>query len=306
VRLLVLSTVGNAEERYGEIDYEQPLGDDGLRVRAALASDWTNPGWKLEPYDIETQSTRAEAEVSYPLVRSRAWNLYLAGGLRAIDTWEDALGDPFVRDHLRVVYAGLATDFDDPLGGRSAASVGLRQGLRGLGASQPGDADLSRADGVPDATILALDASRVQVFGETDIGLYLAASGQYASNPLLVDQQFCVGGERFGRGYDPCDLAGDDGVGFTAEIQYTRSVDSTVLRGYQAYGFYDLGVVWNRDSEASDLPAKASLASAGAGVRTQLREQVYLDLEVAKPLTRVPASHNDKDPLVFLTLSVRF
>jgi hemolysin activation/secretion protein len=181
--------------------------------------------------------------------------------------------------------------------------VSVRQGLGVLGASDKGDAELSRVDGVPDATVLRVEGARYQPFGATPWGLLTSVKGQYAWDPLLVDEEMGLGGETFGRGYDPSDIAGDQGLGMMLELQYTRPVDSTWLRGYQAYGFYDLGAVWNEDDAP---PKKQSMASAGLGVRTQLAGRVFLDLEVAKPLTREPATRDDRDPYVYLQLTVGF
>lgn len=303
LRGFVVSTLGSDEELYGQVAYDQAVGSEGLRLRATLAHDRTRPGHGLGSFDVEGKTTFGDLSAAYPLVRTRARSLYLEGGLQASDSRQEALDERLYHDQLRVLYAGLTADLLDGWGGRSQLGVGLRQGLSVLGASDEGDADLSRVEGVPDATVVRVQGARYQPFGSTPWGLLTSVKGQYAWDPLLVDEEMGLGGETFGRGYDPSDITGDRGAAMTLELQYTRSVETSWLRGYQAYGFYDLGAVWNEDD---DPPTKQSLASAGLGVRTQLAGRVFLDLEVAKPLTREPATRDDRDPYVYLQLTVGF
>jgi hemolysin activation/secretion protein len=303
LRGLVVSTLGSNEEHYGQVAYDQAVGSEGLRLRATAAYDRTRPGYGLGAFDVKGTTAFGDLSAVYPVVRTRARSLYLEGGLQASDTEQKALGERLYRDQLRVLYGGLTADVLDGWGGRSQVGVSLRQGLGVLGASDKGDAELSRVDGVPDATVLRVEGARYQPFGATPWGLLTSVKGQYAWDPLLVDEEMGLGGETFGRGYDPSDIAGDQGLGMMLELQYTRPVDSTWLRGYQAYGFYDLGAVWNEDDAP---PKKQSMASAGLGVRTQLAGRVFLDLEVAKPLTREPATRDDRDPYVYLQLTVGF
>lgn len=303
LRGLVVTTLGSNEEHYGQIAYDQALGSEGLRLRATAAYDRTNPGYGLGAFDVKGTTAFGDLSAAYPLLRTRARSLYLEGGLQASDTKQEALDEQLYHDQLRVLYAGLTADLLDGWGGRSQVGVSVRQGLSVLGASDKGDADLSRVDGVPDATVLRIQGARYQPFGSTPWGLLTSVKGQYAWDPLLADEEMGLGGETFGRGYDPSDITGDQGVGMMLELQYTRPVDSAWLRGYQAYGFYDLGAVWNEDNTP---PKKQSLASAGLGVRTQLAGRVFVDLEVAKPLTREPATRDDRDPYVYVQLTVGF
>ena len=112
-------------------------------------------------------------------------------------------------------------DFRDDLRGLSTIRLGLRQGLSILGASEEGDQELSRQGGDPQFTSVNIFGSRYQPLIHR-FGLYLSAAGQYAFNKLLNDELFRVGGDTYGRGYDPSDLSGDSGFGFGAELQYTK------------------------------------------------------------------------------------
>lgn len=302
VEALFLSTFSN-EQQYGQLSYEQPLGSRGLQMRVSGSIGPSEPGFNLDPLDVETETQRAVASLTYPVIRSRARNFYVGGGFEAIHSKVDILGDKQSRDDLRILYADASYDFKDQFGGQSLINVTIRQGLEILGASAKGDSDLSRAGGGSDATVVRGRVSRRQTLTEQS-GLYLAATGQYASDKLLSVEEFELGGERFGRGYDPSEIRGDDSLGLTTEFQYTDTPRLNLLQAYQLYAFYDFGVVWiDSDSEDND---RESLASTGVGVRTQIWDQVFVDLEVAKPLTREPATRDDKDPLFFFQVLARY
>lgn len=306
VEALFLSTLASDEQFFGQLAYTQALGAEGLRLRLAASYSPTEPGFTLEQLqlDVETEVLSTEVSVSYPLVRSRAKNLFLNFGFQTIDSEVEISGERLNRDRLRVLFAGASFDFEDPLGGRSLVSLGIRQGLEALGASEEGEENLSREGGIPDFTSLNAQTSRYQPLGDR-FGVYLAARGQFSFNTLLSVEEFRVGGEQFGRGYDPSEILGDHGLGLTAEAQYNQPTPFEILPTVQWYAFYDYGVVWNRDlRDAGD--SRDSLASTGVGVRTQILKHWFVDLEMANPLTRTPISEGDKDPRFFFQVLARF
>ena len=167
-------------------------------------------------------------------------------------------------------------------------------------ASKRGDALLSRVDGSNTFTSVRASALRVQPIAG-DFAMFAEIAGQYAFNDLLSDEEFDVGGTRFGRGYDNKELSADHGLGFTAELQHTSRPDMPYLDRLQFFGFYDIGKVWDRGSSFN-----ASLSSAGGGVRLWLWDnEVSLGLQLAKPLTRRSqrASNSREMELLFRALA---
>lgn len=304
----------DSEQKYGHLAYEQLLGSEGLKLRALGSISPSHPGGPergpaLDTFRVETESLYGTIGLTYPVLRSRKRNLYLKGGFDAIRSTVDVTKGPNLRigrDHLRVLYADASYDFKDRFGGQSAVGLGIRQGLHILNASENNDPNKSRVEGKSNATVLKGRVSRHQPLN-TNFALFAAAQGQYAFDPLLSDEQFSVGGEQFGRGFDPSDRKGDHGLGFTSELRYSRPARFGPLRGYQVYGFYDLGVVWQRASRKAREQRRDQLASVGIGVRTQLLDNLYADLELAKPVVSEPATmETDKDPHLFFQLMSRF
>ena len=298
---LFLHSLFDDEQRFGQLTIRQPLTSDGLLLELSAGFSPSRPGFGLDVLDTETEALTVNAQLSYPLIRSRKHNLYIQGGFQSIDQEVRILDEKITRDQLRVFFANLLYDFKDDLGGFTEVSFGLRQGSDVLNASDKRDPDLSRIGGVSDFTSVNAFFSRHQHLWD-NLGLFMSATGQYSFDTLLSPEEFTLGGERFGRGYNPAELAGDSGLGVTAELQYTVPGPFDFWQSIQGYGFYDFGVVWNRDQREKD---RESLASAGLGIRNQLLENVFIDLEVAWPLTLKPDTY-DKEPRFFFQVLTRF
>ena len=61
--------------------------------------------------------------------------------------------------------------------------------------------------------------------------------------------------------------------------------------------------MWNSDTFANP---QDSLASTGIGIRTSLFNHLFLDFEIAKPLTRDVATQGNKDVRFFFRALARF
>ena len=54
-----------------------------------------------------------------------------------------------------------------------------------------------------------------------NLALYVSVRGQYSAVPLLSSEEFSFGGNVSGRGYDPSEISGDQGVAATIELRYS-------------------------------------------------------------------------------------
>lgn len=294
-------TLFDDEQRYGQVNYRQVLNSEGLKLNLGASYAPSKPGHGLDIYDLETELLTVSAALNYPIIRSRTQNLYVDAGFQTLDERVKFGGQKFTGDRLRVFFTNLSYDLIDDWGGQSFLAVGLRQGMEALGASNKGDDKLSRPEGNPEHTSLNFNFSRYQTLWE-QLGLYLSGSGQYAFNPLLNIEEFKLGGQIYGRGYNPAELTGDSGVAATAELRYSLPGPFEHWQSLQPYSFYDFGAVWNRDTGAEH---RQSLSSAGIGVRNQVFNHLSVDLEVAWPLTRVPDAF-DKDPRFFFQVLAHY
>ena len=97
-------------------------------------------------------------------------------------------------DKLRVAFARFDGLVRDSLG-YTKFTVEGRQGLNILNASNPNtDNFLSRADGRGDFSSLKATVERLVEVND-DLSVFLKASGQISSGPLLASEEFAIGGK---------------------------------------------------------------------------------------------------------------
>lgn len=291
------------EQWYGRVSYQASILDEGLRLLLSATQTLSHPGYTLAPLDLKTRVDRYEAELTYPFLRTRARSIYgYFNFLHQMDR-STALNRPIGRDRLTVAEIGANIDFEDvlpswliPFDGIASAQsnidVSVRQGLPFFGATSDNQNFKSRLEGTAQFTAVRARLERTQGIANR-FDLFLAAVGQYSLDTLLSSSEFRIGGDEFGRGYTPSEISGEHGFGTMVELRYNDRPGWDFLEAYEAYVFYDYGMVWNDDSEG--FPARADLASAGLGARTEVGNDAYLDLELARTLTRITSTRSEPD-----------
>lgn len=282
------------------------LGSDGWIVRGSAAYGESHPGGPLKGLGLKSTSVIATLEGAYPLIRSRAKNLNLAGGFDVIDQKNDIAGAALSRDHLRILYLRADGDARTEAFGYPTLLNGaltVRKGVSSLGGSDRGD-PLSRAGAKPDAWLARAAAS-----AETAVTDRLVAAvrvqGQYSKDPLLPYEQLALGDLTVGRGYDPAAVLGDSGVAGAFEVRYgALAVYPRVLA--TPYAFFDAGWVRNHDAAASGLDRNKTLKSVGGGVLFRIAGRANAEFTVAHTLdSATPGGGKDTRVLIQLTASLR-
>lgn len=316
------------ELAYGSASIRLPVGHAGTIAAFAGSLSRTAPGGPLAPLDVEGQAWSLTVSASHPVIRSRVENLYLSAQLDLTESETEIFGSTRLsRDRLTVLRASALWNRADALGGVTVAEVIASRGIEALGASDAGDPTLSRAAGRPDFLTVRGTVSRLQGLGplHEDLSLLVAATGQRADGALLAAEEFGLGGEIFGRGFDPSEVTGDDGLAVRVELRWTgegpggdrRGRDrqaggdllgggiASALDGWQIYGFADAGRVWNRDPATGD-PTHQSLVSAGIGLRLDLAGRFGASAELAKPINRIVSIQGNDDWRGFFRLRADF
>ena len=298
-----LVTSGDRKLNFVSLQHDQLLGTEGGKLGLAANISRSEPEtFAILPLNLETESETYNATYTYPLVRSRAYNLYVRGTLAAHDGRTQLFGVQDTEDRLRALRVGVTVDYADALGGVNVVDIELSQGIEGLGSSNNGDLFLSRVNGRVDFSKVVVYLARIQPI-RGNWSLFGAIQAQYAFTNLLSSELFSYGGEQFGRGHDPSELVGDHGAGMKLELRYTGALPVTA-GSYTVYGFYDHGRV--RQREPGGLNAIESAASAGVGLRFSIGRHVSGVIEAAKPVIRVVAQEGDQKTRIFGGLSVRF
>lgn len=284
-----LNVTGQRYQWVGQGRASWRVGDSGAFIEALGSYGRSRPGFLVRDFDFDSRTWLATLGAGFPLVRSRDFNLTLRSGIDVINADTDIFdNDKFFRDRIRALRVGGVADFRDAYDGGNTLSAGVRRGLDIAGASGGGDDHTSRPGASNQVSILEAGASRSQPLGEgfalwgkpASLSLYGAAQGQYAFAPVLAYEEYELGGDRFGRGYDIGELSGDSALGATAELRFTHVLNDAIIPSYQLFGFYDYGRVWNRQTGPNN-----DLASAGAGLRATLLNHLSIELIGAKPLT---------------------
>jgi hemolysin activation/secretion protein len=280
------------EKIVAQLRYVRPIGADGMTASFLAGGSYGEPGAELTAIELVTNSYAFGPRLHFPVIRSRAENLFLDGGLTVQAATVTALNQPLSHDNWRVLDASITYIQNGFLGGASLVTVGAAHGLPILGASRNGSPDLSRAAFNPrlDFTKFTLAARRAQpLYGPFSLAINLLA--QYSLDSLISGEQASFGGDTIGRGYDPGVLQGDHGLGGSVELRGDFRPDDLFVELLQPYLFYDAAAVWN----TTTTPAGGSaLASAGVGLRAQLPSGVTLGVELAKILSRVTNNDNGR------------
>jgi hemolysin activation/secretion protein len=305
-RLFASSTL-NSEQNYASLYHAEPIGAEGARLALTAWGATARPDPSTLPPGIassESRSWSAGLFYTYPVVRSRALNLTTRAGFAAEDGQTLVDGVLVTDDALRVLRAGMTFDAADRLLGSNVVDVEVAQGLNAFGARRTETTALPVTTGKSDFTKVTLYAGRLQPL-DANWSLFTAVSGQYAFNDVPSLEAFAVGGEYFGRGYDPSEIVGDSGASLKVDLQRELGTIGGIGAVLSGYGFYDLGAVYRRTTLPGQ-PHRASLASAGIGLRARYRASLYGYVEVAKPLTLTPALEGDKDARVYVGVFATF
>lgn len=300
----MVTTLGS-ELNYAAVGYDQPVGRYGTIVSLAANYSNTDPGFDLKPFDVKGRSEFYSLKVAHPFIRSRHQNLTLYTQLDSRDVYSKSIVDRRT-DHIRALRLGGRYEFLDTLfgAGVNSAELEIAKGLGILGASDEGDAALSRALADPQFFKGNLELQRLQRVS-SQVNVLVAARGQWSADPLLSAEEFGVGGIDTGRAYDPSEIIGDDGVSGKIEVQWNEPKKISFVEDYQLFGFFDAGKVWNQDATTSTQKVN-SLTSTGLGLRTTLPRQFSADLTLAVPLSREIQTEKDKDARLYFNLSKRF
>ncbi len=293
------------ELKYYGAHHEMVVGSQGTKLTIDGNFVLTEPGYTLEPFDIRGTDYAVSAGVSHPIIRSRQTNWFVNSDFSVQRINLSTLGVNLYQDHLRVLKAGSSYDFVDSLEAVNRIEGNVSKGFSWD--TSNGGLDHSRANGESSFWKFTANATRIQpIYGAWSASF--AVDGQYSADPLYSAEEYALGGQNFGSAFDPAEISGDSALAGRVELQYNGTLNDIYLPSYQAYSFYDIGKVWNRDIQAASEAKEASLASAGIGARLNVTEAVSGNMELAFPLTRKVAAYgaDGSAPRFFFHLQYRY
>lgn len=300
--LLRAITVTQVNElQFFDLQHEEQIGHEGTRLLVSGSYSKTDPGYLAKPLDVDGESYSFQVKTQHPFIRSRAENLVGRALLDYRNTDTDVLDADSTNDRVRTLRVGGEYDFADRFQGVNLFDVQVSQGLDIFNATDSSSPTTTRPGANAHFTKVNADITRTQALPK-GFSLLTAVTGQFAGSKLVTSEQFSVGGAGFGGAYDPAEISGDHGVAAKAELRYGHAPGYSYLNSYQAFAYYDIGGVWNKDGTSGNH----TLASTGLGIRTNFTPWLSGSGEVGFPLTKPVAIENDKDPRFFFSLTGRF
>ncbi|MCS6243905.1 MAG: ShlB/FhaC/HecB family hemolysin secretion/activation protein [Opitutus sp.] len=248
---------------YARLAYSAPVGYDGLRLGInASRLEYDVVTAEFAAAKINGNSTSAGLDAQYPLLRSRAQNLYLSAAYDDKTFDNEANAATTTAYGVRNLSAGLMGNRFDKWGGGGAnqASLTLTAGNADLDGSPNQAADAATTQTHGRYSKLRYSLSRQQAL-TTNFSLYVLLTGQFASKNLDSSEKFFLGGANGVRAYPSNEGGGSEGTMLNVELRWRARANLVVT------GFYDWGsATLNTDNRFAGAPALNRYELDGLGV----------------------------------------
>ncbi|MEL6476005.1 MAG: ShlB/FhaC/HecB family hemolysin secretion/activation protein [Pseudomonadota bacterium] len=272
----------------------------GTGTSISLSGLYSRTEPDADPFAVSGEQVSVGLGVEHPLFRSRSFSLWVNGGLDWTDSEIDVAGGfgQLTDDSVRAIHAGARGSIQDAYG-TTFGDLTLRKGFDILGATSPGDAEVSRVGASGRFLSIRGQIQRNQPIWD-GFGARLRMVGQWSPNRLLSSEALGLGGGRYLKGYDPSEQQGDSGFATYGEVSYANDVNlAGVDFGYEVYAFGDYGIVFQADDVKNGT---ADLVSTGGGFRIRVPSGPRLEFELAQPVSDRLQRTEDNDLRVFGSL----
>lgn len=280
--------------------YERRLNAYGTSASATVTAAKANPGDAVAALNLATNLLAARLEVGQDVIDDGLVAIRFKAALDTNDQETKVFGtERLSLEHLRTATFGG----DVMVRGQSvkaSLSVEMRKGLDVLGASKPGERNLSRASADPQAWLVRwrFDAE-TRLLGQV---LFARFEGQDTAHSLTTPEQYVFGAQTIGRGYQPGAAFADSAAALSLEL---RHPGVKVARGVKAepFVFVDAARLSNPREDTERLFRRRDLASYGAGVRFDTPGPARFELLYAIPAA-APLGLGEKKPAPNILVSV--
>ena len=285
---------------YGRASYLLPINGYGTKLGFLGYGGDFDVGQELSEFNITATTWGYSPYLTHPLVRTRGANLTGEFGFESKDSTQWLLGSLFSRDRVRMLRMGLNADWIDRTG-RNFISFSILQGLEeALGAMENSDSKSSRVGADNRFTKAYVNWARVQKVIDR-VSIILRGSGQASTRPLVVTEQFFIGGADSVRGYPPGEFLGDSGYNVSTELRVSPLPNQDIL---QLAFFVDHGGVSIKDPPPG-VKKSQQLTGAGYGFRLSLPYNINGRFDVGFPVRPAKTSSGDR-PTLYIQAAARF
>lgn len=159
--------------------------------------------------------------------------------------------------------------------------LGMNFGLRGMVGTDD-EFNLKRVGARSNFFVLKPEVQRTQVLPR-NFQLWGKLDGQFASGPLISNEQYVAGGANSVRGYLEAEAAGDRALHATLELRSPALPHGDWLQELRLVGFYDIATLRVVDATA-DEREQHTIAGTGLGLRLKARQNWNASVSVARAL----------------------
>jgi hemolysin activation/secretion protein len=250
---------------YGRIAYQGQAGL--LRLGTAYTYMDYKLGKEFAVLDAKGTARIASVYASYPLIRSRATNLYAQVSYDDKDFQDKTESTGTVNDKTAKVWMlNVNGDTRDSLGGGGVSNYSLTYTTGKVDIETPVALLIDQLTVKSNGTFhkLGLTAARVQNL-DADTSLFAIVNAQTASKNLDVSEKMGLGGVGGVRAYPGGEAYGDQG--YVVNLELRRNLPFAALPGQlQLVGFADTGTVKLNRNQWSAGDNRRTLSGAGVGV----------------------------------------
>jgi len=238
---LSVSMTGAENLYQGRAGYTAQLHPSGLKGGVSFSSLYYKLGKEFETLNYDGHADTIGANLSYPILRSRAFSLWANAAYEYRMLNDYGLGT-LTKD--RDIHSGsfdLSSSSLDSWGGGGLTSIKLAVtgGETQLGNSADAQTDATTAKTAGSYAKFTYSVARLQRV-VSNLAFFGSASGQFAPQNLDSSEKFILGGPTGVRSYPVGEASGDEGHSFTGELRY----DAPLPQSYgnlQLVGFFDAG-----------------------------------------------------------------
>jgi hemolysin activation/secretion protein len=273
-----------------QIGYTVPLISLGAKIDFSYMASHFVVDQEFTPLNIQGESKVYAVNFIYPITRESDWSWDFLSGMKAASVRSFAANEEQFQDEVRTIFIG--TYWKRRLNAKNTISIGSRF-TQGLGDSLSGSAG-------NEAGKLNFNLAENILINER-LSFLLKTAFQLSSRPLLVSEQFGIGGADSVRGFTQGTSVGDNGTVINGEVQTPLYAQETLR--IVGVAFVDYGNVFLR----SPQPGQSSISLTGAGVGIRAKWNTLFSGRVDLGIPLSPNKNTDDDKaVVSVSVAMRF
>jgi hemolysin activation/secretion protein len=279
--------------------YEAPLERPGLKLQASFTSSNQVVEDGLQAVSLVGQTSISTLGLVDTVQRELDKTSTVSLLFQSKSFNNLILGEELSHDEIRSVQAAYTT-VRDRLHTRDILTLTATEGLGGfMGGTPNGSTEASRAGAGNNFTKLDVDAAHLVTVGRCS--WLLRADAQYAANPLLVGEEFAIGGADSVRGFNQGEATGD--AGYSTSVEYRFPLEAA-HDDYQGALFADRGSVRVLDPSIGQQ-VTFEMTGVGVGLRLRLPSHMVGRVDLGQPLNAALPTDN-RSPFLYTQLVSTF